>query len=234
MSTVRDLIKASLRLIGASATGETPSADEQQDAFSSLNRMLDRWSTEGLNIYAITREEFSLTGGTGSYTIGSSGTFNTSRPVEIVAATIELQSSTPTVETPVEIISAIEWAEITVKDLQGIPTKLYAEGTYPLETLNLWPTPNTTDKLVLYSKKSLTAFATVSTTVSLPPGYEDALVYNLAMRLAPEYGILIDAALAIEASESKENIKRKNIQPRFLSADSALTSKRRFNILTGE
>lgn len=236
MATVRDLIKGSLRLIGAIATGETPSADEQADGLSSLNRMLDRWSAENLLIYAVVREEFTLTPGTQSYTIGSSGTFNTSRPVRIERATIEEQSG-DTPEYPVEILSLDEWALITTKNTQSeIPSKLFAEGTYPLDTLKLWPVPSAANKIVLYSLKPLTAFSAVGDTVSLPSGYEDAIVYNLALRLAPEYGKQPDAAIVIEATEAKENIKRMNIKPQYLSCDPGVLSRGGggFNIMTGE
>jgi hypothetical protein len=233
--TVRDLIKSSLRLIGAVATGETPSSVEQSDALAALNDMLDTWSTEKLMVYAIVREEFSLVAGTQSYTIGTSGTFNTSRPVVIEDATIEDQSSSPTVERPVQVLNVDEWSAISTKDLSSeIPTKIYIEDGFPLSTIYLWPKPSTTNKLVLYSRKPLTSFSTVGDTVSLPPGWSEALRFNLAVRLAMEYGKAPNELILAGATETKENIKRLNMKPSYLGMDSFLVKSGGFNIVTGE
>lgn len=226
MATARDLIKASLRLIGAIATGETPSADEQTDALSAMNRMIDSWSNESLIIYEKVREEFSLTVNDGEYTIGASGDFNTTRPMRIEAATYEDQSASPAFEYPINIINLDEWANIQAKDLTGIPTHLYFETSYPLATIHLWPKPDTADKLVLYSWKPLSSFASANATASLPPGYEDALVYNLAVRLAPEYGKAVAPEIASTALDAKGNIKRMNIKPHYLRCDPFLNNRR--------
>src|SRR5690349_13893473 len=100
MATVRDLFKDSLKLIGALAAGETPTSTEMTDGLRVLNRMIGQWNTQNLLIYTRVIEEFTLTPSTGSYTIGSSGTFNTSRPMEILNAKLEDQSQTPTLEMP--------------------------------------------------------------------------------------------------------------------------------------
>lgn len=86
MATVRDLIKGSLRLLGAIAPGETPSADEQAEALLALNSMISSWSTESLTIYSRVRESFTLTPGQQMRTLGVGGSFNTSRPMEIEEA----------------------------------------------------------------------------------------------------------------------------------------------------
>lgn len=236
MSTVRDLIKGSLRLIGAISTGETPSADEQADALVALNDMLDSWSTENLIIQSKVREEFTLVSGTQSYTIGSGGTFNTSRPLKIEAATIEDQSSSPNSEYNLEIINLEQWASIPIKDVAGvsIPTRLYFEDTYPLATIYLWPKPSAANKLVLYSWKPLTSFASVDTVLSVAPGYAKAFRYNLALDLAPEYGKEPSQFVLDGANKSKSNIKRMNIKPHYLKSDPAVLSGSPFNILTGE
>lgn len=234
MSTARDLIKRSMRLLNAIATGETPSADELVDGLSSLNGMIDSWSTEGLLINARVREEFTLVAGTAAYTMGSSGTFNTTRPLKIEAANIEDQTG-DFPEYPVQILTLAEWAQITIKSTQSeLPQKLYAEGTYPLETINLWPVPSAANKLVLYSRKVLTALASVNTDISFPPGYEDALVHNLAIRLAPEYAKPVPSEVIAVASETKANIKRRNMRPNYMAADDATLGRGGYNILIGE
>jgi len=238
VSTVLELMTASLRKIGSLAVGEVMSSEEAADALAELNRMLSSWSTEGLMVPTRVREEFTLTPGTAVYTMGSSGTFNTTRPVTFkdASATLEIQTSSPTIEVPLRIVGVDEWAAVMAKDIQTeIPLYLYPEGTYPLETLNLFPVPNYAHKLVLYTAKELTAFAAITDTVSLQPGYEDALIYNLAIRLAPEYGRPLDEVTVSLADTAKARIKRINHRPQFLRVDPALVPHGgRFNVFTGE
>lgn len=224
-----------MRLIGAIATGETASADEQADALSVLNQMLDSWSNENLIINAKIKEEFPLVGGQQIYTMGPSGNFNTTRPLRIDMAYIK-QSGSTTFELPVEIVTVEQWADIGVKNTQSsIPTKLYPEMTSTLVNLNLWPVPSAATTLVLYSIKTLTSFANATDSVTLPPGYEKALRYGLAVELAPEFGKSLDPVLVEQMNEAKANIKRINSKPQFMDCDSAILSRaNRFNWLTGE
>lgn len=233
--TARDLIRRSLMLIGVLAEGETASADALQDGLSSLNDMLGSWSTEGLTVFNRVREEFTLTPGTAAYTIGVSGTFNTSRPLEIEQATLEDQSASPTIEMPIEIISLRQWSTIAIKDMQSTyPLKLYIEMTNPLAIINLWPVPSAANKLVIYSRKPLSSIASANTAIALPPGYDKALRYNLAIELAPEYGKATPPEVMNGAIEAKANIKRQNIKPSYLECDAALVNKKTFNILSGQ
>lgn len=223
MSTARDLIKASLRTLGVLASGENPSADEQQEALSSLNRMLGSWSAEGLLIPNRVIEEFTLTIGQGSRTIGTGGNFSTTRPIEIDEVRLKDVTNSPNFEMRLDVINIQGWADIRQKDLQSnYPTKIYYEPTYPLGTIYIWPVPSAAHKIVIYSKKPISSFASANDTVSLQPGYEDALVTNLAMKLAPEYGKQTSAELQSDAANSKANIMRMNSKmPPLLAVDQA-------------
>jgi hypothetical protein len=233
--TVRELLKGSLRLIGSVATGETPDNETMQDSLSSLNAMLDSWASERLTIYGRVREEFSLVAGTQSYTIGTSATFNTSRPVQIEEARLEDQAATPTVEYQMDIINTKEWADIVIKDQSSnIPTHLYMEVGASTNTLYFWPKPSAANKVVLYSLKPFTSFSSLDTAVTFPTGYERAIRYNLALELAPEFGKTPAPEVMGIAMEAKENIKRANLKPHYLEADPALLSSSTYNIYLGE
>lgn len=232
MSTPRDLIKAAMRKIGAVASGETPSADELSDGLSAFNAMLDSFSNERLVIPSVTEETFPLIAGQATYTMGPNGDFNTTRPMAILLANMIDQDLA---EYPIALITLEDWAQITVKNTQNpLPTKLYVEDTYPKETLHFWPVPSAVRSVILRTWKPLTTFTSLSTSISLPPGYEEMLVYNLAIRMAPEYGKAVSAEVSQIALDSKENIKRKNVKVSALSANPAGTSQTNtFNILIG-
>jgi hypothetical protein len=235
MSTARDLIKGSMRLIGALAAGETPSADEQADALLSLNDMLDSWSSDKLFIFKKVREEFSLVSGQQSRTMGTGANFNTSKPAFIEEAMIEEQSSGNYLETPLQMLSVQEWAQVSPKSQTAdVPQLLFVEDTHPTLTLYFWPTPSSTNKAVLHSLKPLTAFSSVSDDVDLPPGYAEALKYNLALRLCPEYGKTATNEILMIAADGMEKIQRRNSGPTLMSFDPALAGGARYNIYTGE
>lgn len=228
--TARDLINASLRLIGAIAPGETVSADEAFDGLSTLNRLIDSWSTEKLLIYQITKEDFTLVAGTQSYTIGSGGDFDTVRPIEIREALIRSGSS----EYKLDILSLDRWASIIQKGISSeIPIAIYLDGAYPLNNLSVYPKPSAEVTLVLYSLKQISSISSLDSTLSLPPGYERALIYNFAKEVSPEYGMQVNQLVFETANESKANIKRANHRPSYLSADSALTANNSFNFVGG-
>jgi len=68
-----DIISRALKDIGALASGETPTADEAQDAFDMLNDMIDQWSNEDMMVFYRTEIVFPITPGQTQYTIGPGG-----------------------------------------------------------------------------------------------------------------------------------------------------------------
>lgn len=229
MATVRDLIKGSLRLLGAIAPGETPPADEQAEALLALNGLISSWSTESLTIFSRVREVFALTPGQQMRTLGVGGNFNTVRPMEIEQAGLLAGG----VEMPVRILTFAEWSAISMKDTPSeIPYMIYVEWEFPLAKVYIYPVPSVANSLVLYSRKPLTAFDSVNDTLSLPEGYERALRYNLAIELAPEYGKEPTPKTEYIAIEAKANIKRANMKPILMAADEPFR-RRRWNIITG-
>lgn len=239
--TVRELIKSSLRLIGVIAAGENPSADEASDALQTLNDLLDTWYIEKLLVFEKIREVFTLTPGQGSYTIGPIAVeplvnFNTSRPVQILNASI-LTTTNPKAELPIEIATDDEWAKVSIKDLQStIPKVLYQLGNAPIDTLYLYPVPSEARELVIYSMKQLTSYTSLNDVVQLPPGYVRAVKYNLALELASEYGKTASPFVELTASKSISKIKRLNSDSYKMKSDAFGISSggRVFNWMTGE
>jgi hypothetical protein len=228
--TGRDLISASARLIGVLAPGESLTAGEATDGLATLNRMLDGLSNDDLVIHAVTAETpLTLTAGDDSVTLGALGDITT-RPMQIESALIRDVST----DYSVRILTQDEYAAIPDKATQSTyPAALYDDGGYPQRTLKLYPVPSVAVSLVLFTKRALTQIATLDTSVSLPPGYEEMLVYNLAIRLSPEYGRPVPGEVAAIAADSLAKIKSKNHRPMLLECDPGLVGMGGFNIETG-
>jgi hypothetical protein len=81
----------------------------------------------------------------------------------------------------------------------------------------------------------ISEIADLSDELSLPDGYADALVYNLAVRLAPDYGRMVPDMVVMAAIESMATIKRTGHRPSYLKVDDGLLPHgQTYNILTGE
>lgn len=214
MATARDIIKRAMQKIGVLVKSEEPSADEAEDALDSLNAMIASWSNDSLDIYARTWETFTLSGGTGSYTIGTGGTFNTNRPSSIIEAYLDISG----IDYTMTVVDDESYNTISYKSLQGIPEFINYDNAYPLGKIRLYPVPASSYSLFLLSEKPTTQFSTLDTEMSLPDGWERALIYNLALELAPEYNQKPDGSIVKIAGESLGLIKTKVAQVRGMDA----------------
>lgn len=235
--TTLDLITQSLRLIGVLAGNEVPSANESTTALQYLNDMVDSWSTQNMLIYAKVNETFPLVAGQQSYQMGTGAPdFNTARPQKIENAIWQQVQGSSVFNLEIEIINQDQWAALPVPNTQSnIPTKLFVNYTFPYATLYFWPIPLQANNFQMWSWKQLSDFSLLTSLVSLPPGYNKALRYNLAIELAPEFGKEPGPLIVAQATDSKADIKRMNNKPTLLQCDVAtIPRKPGFNWLTGE
>tara|TARA_R110000868_G_scaffold336958_2_gene597886 strand:- start:131 stop:826 length:696 start_codon:yes stop_codon:yes gene_type:complete len=231
MATANDLMTYSMKLIGKLGQGETMTADDQTDCFNALNSMLESWWIQRLAVYQILKETFSLVANDVDYTIGSGGNFNTTRPVKIDSAQIRDNS----MDYPMEQIYSDEYAAIMNKAVTStIPYQFYYDNAYPLATIYLYPVPSSANQIILNTWKQLQSFSAVTTTVALPPGYERAIKYNLALEIAPLFGVDVTSGVRKIAAESLGDIKRANETPLYAQLDPAILGRRRYNIYTDE
>ena len=71
-STTRDdIIKRALRLIGALAQGETPTATQVTEAAVALNGLVKAWAADGMPLWAITEKTIPFVSGQRVYTLSA-------------------------------------------------------------------------------------------------------------------------------------------------------------------
>ena len=217
--TALKLITSSMRLVLAGSSGETLDADEANDALDVLNELLSSWALRNLMSYRNVNSEFSLVAGTQSYTIGPSGAFNTDRPVSIEGAFV----TSGDVDYPLRLLSTEEWNSIAQKSSTSpIPTAIYYDSSYPLGTIWVWPAPSDSIQITLSVNLQFAALTSLAQSISYPPGYSKALRYNLAVELAPEYGLNPPESVLGIAREEIAAIKTANRQMQRSYFDSAL------------
>lgn len=217
-TTALTMITRAMRLMGAIGVGETPTDDESADGLKALQTMLDSWNTERLFSYYMVEETLTLSASAQSYTIGSGGDLNTTRPTHIDNSCFIRYNN---IDFPLEIIEVQSWDFIPAKATQSnIPQYMYVEYGYPLITVSFWTYPTSAGAVAhIRSWKQLQSFTALTTVLSLPPGNERAITYSLAEEWAPEFGKTVPPEVAKIAVKARANLKRINSPMRVMRTE---------------
>jgi len=227
MATGRDLIKGAFRLLGVYEAGENPSADEINDALASLNELKDSLNLQDLISYQTLSQTYPFIGNQATYTFGTGGDFAIATPpVEIVNVTI--RDIDNEIDLPCVIITDKDYSAIVLKDTAS-PIPFYVlieQQANNSKDLTFWPVPSSASYgATIYYQSYISTFA-LDTAITLPPGYLRMLRYNLAIDLAPEYGVSISAEVAKIAKDSLADVKRQNTVFQTIGVDGAIPSGR--------
>lgn len=221
-TTALDLISGAMRLFGALASGEEPTPEEAQDGLSALNDLLEDWSLQNLAIWGSVNQSFTTSPGVSTYTIGTGGTFNVPRPVDIFGAYCTVGG----VDYPIDPIDQDRYNRIALKtQQQQIIEQLLYINEVPLGIIILWPTPAAAVPLVLSLKEILTSVPNIATTLVYPPGYAKALRYALAVDLSSEFGKIASPDVLGIAKTSKGTLKVANMKTPVMRFDGILTGE---------
>lgn len=232
-----ELIQASMRQLGLIQSGEIPTVDEYADALSALNLMVNTWAARKLLSTSLTAENFPISAGVASYTIGVGGTFNTSKPTQIRGAFIRDANN---IDSPLQANATMDMY-LSMPDksqASGIPFMLFydpgvTQQSVQTGTIYLYPAPDVSSyKLYLECVKPFTQFTAITDVVTFPLSYLEALKYNLAVRLAPEFGRGVPPEIAIMAKETMDTIMRMNSRLELSKIEFA--SSGRFNMSNGD
>jgi hypothetical protein len=192
----KEVVKEALRLIGVGVTGESLSAEEISDGLRVLNRQIKALQAEGLQLWKRTQLSVNLTDGKSTYTLGNTGgeDITTPRPLKVLSAVRENSDGGVA---RMEQLAYEDYWNLPDKSSKGIPVQFFFNPPVPsnanLADLVLWPTPDSTAAsdwtIELVIQEPLEDIDKGSDDLDFPPYYEEALVYGLAYRLAPEYGL---------------------------------------------
>lgn len=232
--TSADLIARAMRIAGVLASGEIPSAAESADVLVIANQMLEAWGAEELMVFTLTIQQFTLVAGTQSYTMGTGGAFNVVRPPKIdYAVIVSLNNPAQPLDLPIKMYTDAEWAEVRVKNIpSSLPQGVYDDGGFPLRTLSYWPIPSVQVQTKLGCWTPLTQLDSSATDFLFPPGYMEAIVYNLAVRIDAEWPGNIKPSAGVIATEALRRIKSINITPTVLKCDGVNSGGGNYNYLT--
>jgi hypothetical protein len=231
--TAGDQINRAFRLLGVLAEGETPSSEMSQDGLMALNQMVDSWNTERLSIFSTQDQVFTWPASIISRTLGPTGDFVGNRPILLDDSTYFKAPNG--VSYGIKFINQQQYNGIAVKTVTSTyPQVMWINMSFPDIEMYVYPRPTQDLEFHFVSVEELNNPATLSTVLYYPPGYLRAFTYNLAMEIAPEFGVEPSPQVQRIAMTSKRNLKRINNPDDVMSIPYALVSTRqRFNVYAG-
>lgn len=225
MTTALDIITDAMLNVGIGSIGDGVEDGVAQFALRRLNRMIQSWTNENLLVFNAYVDQIALTPGVATY---SSTLLTNGRPTNIDDCIVRLSS----IDYPVDLINNQDYNDIPFKATAGLPDRVYADQGFPNTTFSFYPTPSAAYTAIFNLRGPLSATMTLATTLSLPPGYEEAIVDNLAVLLGPPFKRQADQVLTSRANEGKAWLKVQNFVPLQMSTNLP-THRRLYNIQRG-
>ena len=226
ITTAGDLIKLALKDCGVIGVGQTPLAEDTNDALMRLNAMIGQWNRRRWLVYHLV-DLVNTSTGAQSYTVGPAGDFAVSaRPDQIEAAfarQIVSATSPNQIDYPLQWIPSREsYNQIALKQLQSFPSYFFYDAAYPLGRVYFYPVPQNVFELHITIKDTLAAFPSLTTQINLPAEYHEALLYNLGARLRVAYQLPPDPSIVALATSSLNTIRNANAQVGILNMPKGL------------
>ena len=184
-----DIITAALRKLGVIAAGQTPSADNLSDGAEALNMLVAQFRNIGMPLWARKTYSFNPTVNNATYQIGLGKTLNTAYPLHLLQA--YRQDSGSTTKIYMEIIPNFNY-NLYPTSSGGIPIQISYQPLVNYGELKVWPTPDATatgTTITIVYQAPFEYFNSSTDTMAFPEEWYMPMVYNLAVALAPEWGV---------------------------------------------
>lgn len=187
------LITSALKKIGALAKGQSPDAEDLADGTLALNAILAKLQTIGMPLWARNDYVFSLTDNVAVYQIGVGRTLNTPFPLKIQQALLTDINSETNIE--MEIRAIYDYNRFSPDQSSGQPVQLYYQPLNGYGIITVWPTPDAAaaaqKQIQIVYQRPFEDFVSATDTPDFPKEYTQAIIYELALALAPQYGLPI-------------------------------------------
>jgi len=202
-----DISTAAMRKLGVIADGQTPSALNLTNTSQALNTLVAQFRALGMPLWARNTYTFSPTAGTQLYQIGTGKTLNTPYPLKMLQA--YRIDSTGTTKIPMEIVANFNF-NIYPTNSGGSPIQMTYQPKVNYGEIQLWPVPDATaasqSTITIVYQTPFQYFTSSTDTADFPEEWYLPLIYNLAVLIAPEWGIPLPDRQALQR-EAKEYLQ---------------------------
>lgn len=203
--TIRETVTQAARKAGILAFGESLATEDAQAMLEELNLMLKSWQNKGYNLWDKTSGSLALT-------TAASYTLSPARPLRILSARFKRNGT----EMPMCRMMREEYDNLPRKDTTGTPTQFYYDRQREAALLYVWPVLATASgETIEYTyEREAEDVTDLNETLDVPGEWFEAVIYNLAARLAETIPmnqppllfqraqLLLNEALAFDREES--------------------------------
>ena len=187
-----------------------------------------QWQRRRYLVYELIDVAFQATGQTTPYTVGLGGQFNIPRPYRLESGFFrQFPSGGLPVDYPMSIINAREnYNQISLKTMQSFPQYAFLDSAFPVANIFFWPTPLNIYELHITVMQQLQGFVNTTDLIAMPPEYIEPLMYNLAGRIAPMFGLEANQTTLGLARASMNILKAANAQIPTLNMPDGLNGRK--------
>lgn len=184
--TTAELVTAALRKLSVLGDGIIPTATQMSAGVQALNAMLKTFQTKGMPLWLITES---------IVTLSNTRTYNlTYAPLKMLQA-IRLDKNDGS-NVPLEIKTHYDYNLLSNTQTTGQPVHVWYEPLNQAGVLHVWPTPDTysiaNQTLRIVYQRNVQDMVSATDTLDFPQYWLEAVIYGLAYRLAPEYGVPVN------------------------------------------
>jgi hypothetical protein len=197
------------------AAGDNPSVADYSDGVDWLNTMISNWEADESMAMKpnLLIASFPTVAGTPSYTCGSGGTAFAARPIRIVNAYSSYQS----VDKELIIQGKADYNKLQNKTVAGRPCTLYYIPSY-VGVIVFDRVPDAIYTINCDLESPMGDYADQDALLNVSPEYRAAILYNLAVTLAPIFKAVLRPQTAANAKRTLERVQYQANNTQFMQA----------------
>lgn len=191
------IINAAFRKLDIGNQGQVVTTYDATNAQEALNNIIFTLYAQGMPVWAMTTTFFAPIQGQTAYPVGlgiGTGNLNITAPLKITQAwNLDITNPSQTYRIPMNIYTQFNYNLLNAPNNPGFPVHLWYQPGNQAGTINLWPAPDlatqTNRQIWFVYQRPFDQFNAGSDTPDFPQVWIEPLIYSLAHRLAPEYGV---------------------------------------------
>lgn len=192
-----DIIAAALRKIGVLAKGTSPDSDDLDYGTTALNGIIARFNTLGMPLWKRESELIPIVSGTDTYTLTNA----------IKVTEVYLEAINSSTQYRIQPKSAYDITNLPYSTT-GIPVSwAYTPNKTDGGDLQIWPIPDdgaeSDYQLLAIKQNEFTSFDDAADEPDFPAYWYDAIIYALAVSLAPEKGVPLQDRIQLKQEADK-------------------------------
>lgn len=233
MLQTRQIITMALSRIGAINFGENPDTSTSDIALQVLRVMLDEFDIRYSNFKLynhLTTAKNIITLGTDESNILLPISGDIADRPSIIS---EVVAKIGSINYPLSIKPYREYNNLPITNINAIPTTVYIDYGFPYVSLYFFPGFGMSAQVLITGRGYTTDTLTLNDYIEYPREWSAAILSQLALRLAPYFGVPTSQDLIIQASSDLKHVKQLAFGRNIGTLNCDMTGRTGFNVLAG-